>query len=574
MSLKTKKILFISSAALLIILIAGIFFIYPRIKYLTYLLDQPSKLLSINSLVENVDEEFIEEYNPQTQRGFDVLHYNIKIELLPERSEIKGDVAIKIKVNNRAQKTIELNFYDNMKITSLTLNDAKANYKRTETNLNVSTTSALPETVFVKIKYEGKPKSLGFGSFNFDKVKNGYMIYTLNEPVFASTWFPCIDLPDDKAFTDIFITSDSVYTSLSNGKLVETKIEGDKKTFHWKTFYPISTYLIAVYSAQYKSRNEKYFSMSKDSVDIVYYSLPENFDAAMKDFSDHKKYLSTFEKLFGVYPFAKEKYSIAEFGWRLGAMENQTITGIGSRYISGMKLFRDMIIHELAHSWWGNAVSPKTWKDIWLNEGFATYSEALYWEKESGFEALQTTLIPKFAKFSNGTLYNPGDQLFTRLVYDKGAWILHMLRKEVGDSAFFKIIRNYFETYKYKNAATEDFKNICEKISGKKLKYFFDQWVYKGEGIIDAEYDWSVKKENDNFTVEIFLQQLQKGYDIYKFPLDIKIIFQDGTGEAKTFYVDQKEERISFAVKQKPSEILFDPDKWLLAEFTKKNDSE
>lgn len=572
MSPKTKKIIIITLAALSVVLIAAFLFIYPRIKYLTYLLDKPSNLMSLNSLVQNVDEEFIEEYNPQSQRAFDVLHYNIKIELLPERSEIKGDVAVKIKVNNKTQKSIDLNFYDNLKITSLTLNGAKAGYKRTETNLSVSAASVFPETVLVKIKYEGKPKSLGFGSFNFDKVKNGYMIYTLNEPVYASTWFPCIDLPDDKALTDIFITNDSIYTSLSNGKLIETEKEGSKKTFHWKTFYPISTYLIAVYSAPYKSKGEKYFSMSRDSVDLAYYALHENFDAAMKDFSGHKNYLKTFEKLFGNYPFAKEKYSIAEFGWRLGAMENQTITGIGTRYLSGMKLFRDMIIHELAHSWWGNAVSPKTWKDIWLNEGFATYSEALYWEKESGPEALQTTLIPKFAKFSSGTLYNPGDQLFTRLVYDKGAWTLHMLRKEVGDSAFFKIIRNYFETYKYKNAATEDFKNICEKISGKKLKFFFDQWIYKGEGIIEVDYDWSVKKESDNFTVEIFIRQLQKGYDIYKFPLDIKIIFQDGVSEMETFYVDQKEESILLTTKQKPSEILFDPDKWLLAEFVKKND--
>ena len=573
MSSKTKKIIIVSSAVLLILLIAGFLFIYPRIKYLTYLIDKPSELFSINSLVNDVDEEFIEEYNPKTQRAFDALHYDIKIELLPELSEIKGEAAIKIKVNDKTQKNIDLNFYDNMKINSLTMDGTKAGYKRTETNLSVSTISVLPETVTVKIKYEGKPKSLGFGSFNFDKVKNGYMIYTLNEPVFASTWFPCIDLPDDKALADIFITNDSMYTSLSNGKLVETKIEGNKKTFHWKTFYPISTYLVAVYSAQYKSKSEKYFSMSKDSVDLAYYALPENFNEAMKDFSDHKNYLNTFEKLFGSYPFAKEKYSIAEFGWRLGAMENQTITGIGTRYLSGMKLFRDMIIHELAHSWWGNAVSPKTWKDIWLNEGFATYSEALYWEMQSGFEALQTTLIPKFAKFSSGTLYSPGDQLFTRLVYDKGAWVLHMLRKEVGDSAFFEIIRNYFETYKYKNADTEDFKNICEKISGKKLKFFFDQWIYKGEGIIEADYDWSVKKESDNFTVEIFLEQLQKGYDIYKFPLDIKIIFQDGGNEAKTFYVDQKEERILLITKQKPSGILFDPDKWLLAEFVKKNDN-
>ncbi|MHB9041268.1 MAG: M1 family metallopeptidase, partial [Melioribacteraceae bacterium] len=420
----------------------------------------------------------------------------------------------------------------------------------------------------IKIIYEGTPQSLGFGSFNFEKVDNRYQVYTLSEPVFASTWFPCVDLPDDKALTDVYITNDSSDVSLSNGKLMETKTSGARRTYHWKTFYPISTYLIALYSGNYKTVSQKYLSISGDSLKLFYYALPENIDNAQRDFSDHPKYLKTFEELFGAYPFVKEKYSVAEFWWQSGAMENQTITGIGSNFISGRKFFSDMLIHELAHHWWGDAVGPKTWKDIWLNEGFATYSEALYWEKQSDIRALQSTLRSKFSMFPNGTLYNPGNALFSSLIYDKGAWVLHMLRREVGDEIFFKILRGYFKEYKYGNASTNDFKNFCEMTSKKNLDKFFDQWVYKGEGIIELDCIWSVQKEGEEFISTIKIKQLQKGYDIYKFPLDIKLISEkESESETSTTFVSGREVILKIKSKYKPAELMLDPDGWLLAKI-------
>ena len=278
--------------------------------------------------------------------------------------------------------------------------------------------------------------------------------------------------------------------------------------------------------------------------------------------------MKVFEELFGPYPFIKEKYSVAEFWWQGGAMENQTLTGIGSNYIIGLRLSTDMLIHELSHHWWGDAVTPKTWKDIWLNEGFATYSEALYWEKQAGFSALQSTLRAKFGTFDHGTLYNPGNALFSGLVYNKGGWVLHMLRREVGDGVFFKILREYFLKYKYGNASTDDFKNICEKISKKNLSQFFNQWIYKGEGIIKVEADWKQAQTNNNYNSEIKIKQLQKGYDIYKFPMDIKLIYdKQDDYTVSTVYVSSRDTVINIQSKKKPTKIIFDPDKWLLANF-------
>lgn len=547
-------------------------FIYPAVKKLFVSVSEPIQMVVTGMGMNEVNEEFIEKYNPLTQRRFDVLHYNIKLDLLTEQKNINGDVTLTIKVNDKSSKEIDLNFYDNLTISAISINGIAARYERSKTILKLLTDEIFDDTIKVRIVYNGEPKSLGFGSFNFDKMEGKPLVYTMSEPVYASTWFPCIDVPDDKALLDIYITNDSSIVSLSNGKLISVTNDEARRTYHWKTFYPISTYLISIYSGYYRSYSDKYISLSGDTLKLFYYASPGKLEQAILDFNRHDNYLRTFEELFGDYPFIKEKYAVAEFGWAYGAMENQTITGVGSKYISGKKLFQDMIIHELAHHWWGNAVGPKTWKDIWLNEGFATYSEALYWEKQAGFSALQSTLNPKFGSFPKGSLYNPESNIFSRMIYDKGAWVLHMLRKELGDSTFFSALRTYFEKYKYKNASTEDFKSICEQISRKDLKYFFEQWVYKGEGIIEANFEWQTVNSAESFKTELRIKQLQNGYDIYKFPLDIKIFFENGSKpETKTFYIGSKEEILEMITEHKPLSVELDPDGWLLAEFINRN---
>ena len=563
-----KKLILLISSAILLVLLAGGYLMYRWLVNRFNLPSETSKLISLTNQLKNFDEKTLAEYNPKTQRAIDVLHYQIKLDLHSEQKKIFGDVTIKMKVNDKRLSKFDINFYDNLIIRDLRLNDAQVKYDRSEKLLSIHNNNNTIDTAVIKIIYEGTPQSLGFGSFNFEKVDNRYQVYTLSEPVFASTWFPCVDLPDDKALTDVYITNDSSDVSLSNGKLMETKTSGARRTYHWKTFYPISTYLIALYSGNYKTVSQKYLSISGDSLKLFYYALPENIENAQRDFSDHPKYLKTFEEMFGAYPFVKEKYSVAEFWWQSGAMENQTITGIGSNFISGRKFFSDMLIHELAHHWWGDAVGPKTWKDIWLNEGFSTYSEALYWEKQSDIRALQSTLRSKFSMFPNGTLYNPGNALFSSLIYDKGAWVLHMLRREVGDEIFFRILRGYFKEYKYSNASTNDFKNFCEMTAKKNLDKFFDQWVYKGEGIIELDCVWSAQKEGEEFISTIKIKQLQKGYDIYKFPLDIKLISEkEGESETSTTFVSGKEVILKIRSKYKPAELILDPDGWLLAKI-------
>ena len=532
------------------------------------------QIISLVSQLKDFDNKKLDEYNPASQRAVDVKHYTIKIDLYPEQKKILGDVTISIRLLDHLTDKIDLNFYGNLKIKKLEVNGSNSDFTQSEKILSIKKPDEDLDSADVRIVYEGTPESLGFGSFYFGNEEGSSVVYSLNEPIYASTWFPCVDLPDDKALADIYVTNDSSKVSLSNGKLIDIKTKQSRRTYHWKTFYPISTYLIAIYSANYKSSTEKYISIDRDTVDLAFYALPKEFEDARKDFSDHSKYLRAFEELFGPYPFPKEKYSVAEFWWETGAMEHQTITGIGSNFISGKHFFSDMLIHELAHHWWGDAVGPKTWKDVWLNEGFATYSVALYWEKQAGFKALHSTMSSITNSFDNGTLYNPGTAIFGPLVYDKGAWVLHMLRKVVGDKNFFKILKEYFSQYKYGNASTNDFKNVCEKISEKNLNYFFNEWVFKGQGIIDLQYDWNSSQFGQKFSTIIQIKQLQKGFDIYKFPLDIKLIFDNGDQSVvSTEYVTSREQEIKLISKSKPTKIELDPDSWLLANINLKSEN-
>ena len=281
----------------------------------------------------------------------------------------------------------------------------------------------LVDTFTIEIKYKGTPQRSGFDGFVFGNVNGKSLVYNISEPIYASTWFPCDDDPADKALLDVEITNDSQFVSVSNGLLVSETNNGNKKTYHYKTVYPISTYLIAVYSAPYKTFYDVYIGLDgKDSMKVEYYVMPEHFEDAKIDFADHVDMMKTLSKIFGEYPFIKEKYGVAEFLWNFGAMENQTITGIGYAFVSGNDFFKDTYVHELAHHWWGNSVGPKTWNDIWLNEGFATYSEALYAEAKHGKDALKSKMQVKFSDNFRGTLYAPKD-LFGETVYDKGAWV-------------------------------------------------------------------------------------------------------------------------------------------------------
>ncbi len=517
------------------------------------------KKYNLKFALQNIPENYIS----PNQYNINVLSYKLNIDLHPSKKILNGDVLIKGVILDKQLKQIDLNFYDNMKISQLTLNNMKVGYSDENTRLTIPITEMCPDTFLIRIVYSGTPKREGFSSFVFGELNGKSCVYNLSEPIYASTWFPCNDIPTDKALVEMNITNDSSEVSVSNGVLIGISTNGTRRTYHWKSNYPIATYLVCLYSSDYKTFSQKYISLdSKDTMAIDYYVFPNQVDEAKIDFEDHPDMLHFFSKTFGEYPFIKEKYGVTEFLWQLGAMETQTMTAVGFNLISGQKLYTEIYSHELSHHWFGDAVTPKTWKDIWLNEGFASYCEALYNEHIGGFNALRSTMLSKLQNNYNGTVYNPND-LFGQTVYQKGAWVLHMLRHDVGDTTFFQILRKYFDLYKYKNASTEDFENVCEAVSGKDLHQFFKQWVYEGTGKIRAAYSWKIDGKN----LIINFSQIQKGYYTYQFPLDIQIKYFDNSEVLKTVYIDKKEKSFTIKLNKVISDIKVDPENWILGEF-------
>jgi aminopeptidase N len=512
-----------------------------------------------------------DDYISENQRKIDVLHYNLEFDLYPEIKKLIATAEIKGVILDSAIKTIDLNFYDNFLINKVTLNQRKTSYEFNGKTFSVIPVAGVIDTFIVKVSYEGTPERAGLAGFVFGKRDGISLVYTLSEPTYASSWFPCNDIPTDKSLLDMRITNDSSMTSVSNGVLIGEEISGDRKTYHWKTFYPISTYLIALYSSDYLSFCDKYISLDGlDTMSLQYYVLPDKLDEARIDFSEHVNILEFFAGKFGEYPFIKEKYGVAEFLWRSGAMENQTITGVASSLIGGKKFFLDIFIHELAHHWWGNAVSPKSWKDIWLNEGFSSYSEALYFESKGGPSSLGSTMRDKYYQDFEGKLSEPGSYLFTRTVYDKGAWVLHMLRKEIGDSTFFKTLREYFKKYKYLNASTSDFIEVCENVSKRNLEKFFDQWL-NGEGEIELEYEWDVYlTKNGLYKSTIVIEQVQEEYQFYDFPLQIRLNLRNDRQVERILRIESESELLVLNTEIEPISIKLDPDGWLLATISEK----
>ncbi|MBS4036295.1 MAG: M1 family metallopeptidase [Ignavibacterium sp.] len=524
-------------------------------------------LFFIGLISSSYPQSLKDAYISENQYKIDVIKYDLFIDVNSELKRINARIEITGLIIDSSLVTLDLNFNNALTIKELIFNNSNPDYTHKKTNLSINIIEPLPDTFKLNIKYEGKPKSFGPYGFVFGEVNKQSLVYTLNQPEYASAWFPCNDIPSDKAMLEIRIRNTKDNISVSNGKLIQIDEDETHKTYRWKTFYPISTYLIALYSAPYENFTDKWIYNS-DTLSIEYYVMPEHLENARKDFALHNDMLIYFSDTFGEYPFIREKYGVAEFLWNFGAMEHQSITGIGYTFVSGNNFFRDIYAHELAHQWWGNAVGLKSWDDIWLSEGFATYSEALYNEYKFGRDALRSFMLSKFDENFTGTLYSP-ENLFSSLVYDKGAWVLHMLRNEVGDSIFLKIIRRFFEEFKYSSASIEDFKNICEIVSGKDLYKFFDQWIITGDDQIKLEYEFDITEQDRNYILSIITKQIQTSYKEYHFPIEFMVIYEDESEVIVKTYINSRMQKTEFKSIKKPKDIIPDPFNWLLANFSK-----
>ena len=502
--------------------------------------------------------------------GFDVTYYMLDLHVAFNPSDYSGTVTMVARVRADSLSSITLDFTNALAVDSVRANGQPVTYTRPTGLLQIflDRTYAKGESVTSEVSYHGVPSGSGFGSFAFSTQTDGTpWMWTLSEPYGARDWWPCVDHPDDKADSvDIWITCPAGNKAGSEGKLVAvtSNIDGTV-TYEWKHRYPISTYLISMAVTDFEPYTVWFHYSPTDSMEVLNYTLPGELPSAEVYLDETVAMLQAYSDLFGLYPFITEKYGHARFGWG-GGMEHQTMTSIGG-YGEGL------IAHELAHQWFGDMITLRSWPDIWLNEGFATYCVALYYEQQYGFAEYQSEMDKQYynAKLGTGSVYvqdtlNVGRLFSGSLSYSKGAVVLHMLRHVVGDSLFFAAMKAYATDpqFRFKNASTADFQSVMESVSGKSLQDFFDEWIY-GEGYPAYGYLWGYAPDAPGYRIRVTLSQNQQtgNPDVFRMPVDIR--FYSTLGDSTiTVQNDSAYQTYLFTLPFSPDSVKIDPDNWIL----------
>jgi aminopeptidase N len=496
---------------------------------------------------------------------FDVLHYKFDWKLDFGAQCIEGTAAVRIRSLGTINK-VTLHLSDNMNVAGITQGQSSLSFVHQNDLLDIYPAQTLnpDEEITVTISYSGIPQS----GLNFSYHEEDPIIWSLDEPIGAREWFPCFDIPSDKATVEMHITVADSMIVASNGDLIEVLSNPDKtKTYIWQENYPISTYLISVAATNYETFSD-YYTSGSEIMEVLYYAYPEHFARAQEDFSVTVPMIEFYAHVFGEYPFLQEKYGMAEIPGN-ASMEHQTCTSYSSRLVTGTHDYDYIIAHELAHQWWGDLVTLTDWADIWLNEGFATYSDALWVENLYGFDGLKSRMADfKNIYFTYHTgedhpIYDPPlGHLFCVIEYEKAAWVLHMLRFVVGENNFWQILREYAQLYAFSNASTEDFRAVCEQIHGGELGWFFNQWIYAA-GYPTYQFGWGYSSQNK---VRIVINQIQEEFPLFNMPIELAFVLPSGIVK-KVVWVDGEKNFFEFDFPEKPSDVLFDPDSWILCEL-------
>lgn len=489
--------------------------------------------------------------------AFDIKFLRLRLAVDPAVRYIKGYVTEVFRTSG-SREILEIDLSDSLKVNFVLYRGDTLGFFRRENRIIISPKSIWSEIDSITISYEGAPCSTGLGSTRFSNHDGIPVFWTLSEPYGARDWFPCRqDISDKIDSSFIIIECPEKYRSVSNGGLFCETVKNGIRTTEWRHCYPCAYYLLAVAVTQYKEYCD-YVITGSDTVKILNYVYPERYEQARKK---TWRLASAFKMLcdsFGEYPFIKEKYGHAQFGWT-GGMEHQTVS-----FVADFDL--DLMIHELAHQWFGNMVTAKSWRDVFLHEGFATYCECLAAEKgvagcTDEIQWRRATIL-KACQLTKSSLdmSDTSDihKLFdSRTSYSKGAMVLHQLRKELGDALFFKSVREYLQKMRYKNASVEDFIETVRNVSGKNLDWFFAQWFY-GSGYPVYEIKWQ-QESSVSLRVRVSQRTTDSLTSFFRSKIPLMVCGENGD---KVFYrlnnlVQNQDFQIplNFYV----SEIIFDP---------------
>jgi len=478
--------------------------------------------------------------------NYDVKYHRLELNIDPAQPDISGDVTTYYEAkDDMSQITFEL--MNNMTVSQV---EHHGNTLAFTQNSNDEVVITLPEVLntgaldSLTISYSGTPLTSGFGYFEQTTHNGVPIVWTLSEPYGAKNWWPCKqDLIDKIDSIDVYLNTprfyvplNDEYVAVSNGLEQSQTIVGSNKITHFKHRYPIPAYLVAVAVTNYEVYSHT-VPNNGNPFEIVNYVYPEDLSYAQSATPITVSIMELYSNLFEEYPFANEKYGHAQCGFG-GGMEHTTVSFIGG-------FSRTLIAHELAHQWFGDKVTCGSWKDIWLNEGFATYLEGMVTENFDGedlFTNWKQSKVNNITSLPYGSVYlSDADTLSvsrifsSRLSYNKGAMVLHMLRKKVGETAFFQGMQNYLDAPElaYNFAKVEDYKSAMETASGQDLTEFFNDWLYN-EGYPSYEVHWN--QIGSQVNIQLLQTQSDPSVSFFEAPVPIRIV---GTlGEVEDVLLD------------------------------------
>jgi len=450
----------------------------------------------------------------------------------PSVNFISGAITSYFKPTVNAFMQINFDMHDSLKIDSVgyhQVNLACVHGAGNNDLLHIRLPAVVPVNSLdsITVYYHGVPPATGLGSFFQGTHAGTPVIWTLSEPYGAKDWWPCKqNLVDKIDSLDIFVVTPQINRVASNGVLVSEQLNGTNKTFHWKTRYPTAAYLVAIAVTNY-AQYANYLHLASspaDSLLILNYVYPEHLADAQAQTPQILKTIALYDSLTIDYPFKNEKYGHAEFSWG-GGMEHQTMSFVA-------EFSNTLISHECAHQWFGDRVTLGSWQDIWLNEGFATYFEALTEERyfPENWLSWKKTTITDACREPHGSVFVDDTTNVSRifsgsLSYSKGAYLLHMLRWKLGDQLFFQALRDYLNdpALAYAYSKTPDLIHHLETASGQNLSHFFNQW-YTNKGFPSYQIQWT----QTGHTVTVTASQTQSDSSVAFFEMPIPILFTGG----------------------------------------------
>lgn len=497
----------------------------------------------------------------------DVLNYQVTVELAPDHDTIYGQETIHFQFKRECDSFfIDLQSIDNgkgMRVTSpITVNLEPVSFSHDNNRIWIKNNPEWKGILKMHFFYQGIPETgLIIGENKF----GNRTYFGDNWPNRAHHWFACVDHPADKAKVDFTVWAPLGMECIATGALLSTEsLKMPRNKFVFNSDIDLPTKVMVIGVADFKIQEYP----SDHDFPISAWVYPEDASNGFTDMEIAVKVTDFFVKTIGAYPY--EKLANVQSTTQFGGMENAGNIFYDEKAVTGEKTMDALIAHEIAHQWFGNSASELDWKHIWLSEGFATYFTDVYWEYAHGTEAMNERLIGERNKvigFSKRYGHPVVDSTYESLMhllnpnsYQKGAWVLHMLRTKMGDDAFFKGVRAYYEKYQYSNAETADFQVIMEEHAGISLNSFFQQWLYTaGHPVLHFTYT----KGRGNQS--LIIRQEQSGAP-FNFDLEVEIRYKGGSTETVTIPVNSKEVNFTFPSKKKVTGFIYDPNTKLLFE--------